>query len=307
MTAPIGFALLSYHSEPQIVRLATRLRDLYGAEARIALHHNFDQGALDPAKLPPSVQIVRPHLATGWGTWSTVEAELRALDLLHAGGDGPEFTVLLSEADYPAARPEHVLGELRAGGADAYIRALPVDPWRRDPVAPGPLGLAVNEGGENQQVCYRRYYPTTLRPFGLRFRIRHPLVAPLLSPFQGGFRCYAGEGWWTLGRRAVTHLLASRARRPDLVRWFAARHIPEEGFVHTVIGNSPGLRVDRHSRRYIDWSSRAPSPRLLGVGDVPAIAASGAHFARKFAPDDPALDALDAALGLAPWRAVRSA
>jgi hypothetical protein len=296
----IGFVVLTYADPPQIARLLSRLRDLYGAGAPIVLHHNFGQSALDVA-LPPGVRVVRPHFDTGWGTWSTVEATLAALRLLYGGGDGPDYVVNLSGTDYPAAPPDRVLAELRAGAADAYLKTTPVSPWRRDPPVSRPLGLGPNEGGPNQKVCYRRYYPTTFRPLGIRVRVRSPLLAPLLSPFSRRFRCYAGEHWWTLGRSAAEHLLAAHAQRPDLAHWFAERHIPEEAYVHTLVANAPGLRVERRNFRYVDWTSNAPSPRVLGLEDVPRVLASGTHFARKFPMDDPALDALDAALGLPAW------
>jgi core-2/I-Branching enzyme len=303
MSSPIGFVVLTYSDPPQIVRLLTRLRELYGPAAPIALHHNFGQSPLDVSALPAGVRVVQPHLSTGWDSWNTVEATLAGLRLLYREAEGPDYVVHLSGTDYPVARPERVVSDLRAVGADAYVKATPVRPWRRDRGAvAGPLGFGVNEGAANQKVCYRRYFPTTFRPLGIRLRIRSPLLAPLLSPFSSRLGCHAGEHWWTLGRRAVEHLLATREDRPELARWFAERPIPEEGYVQTVVCNGPGLRIERRNFRHVDWSSRARSPRTLGVADVPTILAGGAHFARKFAPDDPALDAIDAALGLPPWR-----
>ncbi len=301
LPAPIGFALLTYVAPRQILRLVTRLRELYGAATPIAINHKFDECPLDPTDFPADVRWVRPHITTGWGVWATVEAALAALRLLHAGGEGPEYTVLLSGTDYPIATPERVLSDLRTGGADAYIDSRPVRILRRTPVAPGPLGLGVNQGPSNEKVCYRRYYPSTFHPLGIRVRIRSPLLAPLLSPFRRGFQCWAGEHWWTLGRRGVDHLLRFHEERPELARWFAARHVPEEAYVHTVLGNAPGLRISNRAFRYVDWSSRKPSPRVLGEDDLPRILSSGLHFARKFAADAPVLDALDRALGSRPW------
>jgi len=304
--APIGFVLLTYLEPGQILRLVTRLRDLYGPGTPIAINHKLDECPLDTEQFPPDIRWVRPHITTGWGVWPTVEATLEGLRLLHAAEEGPDFSVLLSGTDYPIARPERVLGELRSVGADAYIDARPVEPWRRSRTSGGPLGLGVNEGTDNQKVCYRRYYSSTFRPLGIRVRVRSPLLAPLLSPFSSRYRCWAGEHWWTLGRRAVEHLLRQHQERPDVVRWFAARHVPEEAYVHTVTCNAPGLRVEHRAFRYVDWTSRAPSPRTLGEADLPRLLSSGAHFARKFAPDAPVLDAVDRALGLPPWRGGRA-
>jgi len=299
--SPIGFAVLTHRDPPQIARLLSRLRDLY-PDSPVALHHDFGKSDLD-VSVPAGVQVVTPHLAAGWGTWNIVEAKLAALRLLYRGGDGPEFVAVLSGTDYPVARAARVVADLRAGGADSYLKATPVWPWRRDRRAsPGPLGFGPNEGASNQEVCYRRYWSTMYRPLGIRIRVRSPLLTPLLVPFSRQLVCHAGEFWSTLGRRAAEHLLEMAELRPELSRWFAERHIPDEAYVHTVLCNALELRVDRRNFRYVDWTSNTPSPRQLEVADVPRILASGAHFARKFSVDHPALDAIDAALGLPPWR-----
>lgn len=300
MTPAIGFVLLTHRDPGQILRLIDRLRRLYGAATPIVVHHDQGQCALAP---PEGAALVTPHLATRWGHWSLVEATLAALRQLHAGPEGPELTVLLSGADYPVAPAERVLAELSAGGADAYLAARPITPWRRDRVAPGPLGLAVGEGAVNQTTCFRRYYSTTFRWRGLRFRLRNPLLAPLLAPFSRRRRLYAGDQWCVLRRSAVEVLLASPRQQPDLFAWFSKRDYPDEAYVQTVLANTPALRLDPRTFRYVDWSIPGKNPRVLGLDDVPRITASGAHFARKFRPDDPALDALDALLGLPRWPA----
>jgi hypothetical protein len=300
MPPSIGFALLTHASASQVSRLVDRLRRLYGPAVPIAIHHDQGQCALRPGQVP-GAKLVEPSLATAWGTWSLVEATLAALRLLHSEG-GPDYTVLLSGADYPVAPASRVLADLAAGGADAYLCGRPVDPWRRDTDAvPGPLGLGVNEGAAEQEKCYRRYYPTVLRLGPVRHRIRLPHVAPLLSPFSRRVRAYAGDQWWTLGRAAVRVLLGAPQARPDLVRWFAARPIPDEAYVQTVICNAPDLRVCQRIFRYVDWTP--PGPQTLRAGDLPRILASGSHFARKFQADDAVLDLLDRHLGLPPWTA----
>lgn len=296
----IGFALLTHGCPPQVSRLVDRLRRLYGPDAPIAIHHDQGRCELRPEQVPGAT-LVEPSLPTAWGTWSLVEATLAALRVLHAE-DGPDHTVLLSGADYPVAPAERVLSDLAAGGADAYLCGRRVEVWRRDAdLVPGPLWFGVNEGAEHQEVCYRRYYATVLRCGPWRHRIRSRLVAPLLSPFSRRFPAWSGDQWWTLGREAVRVLLASPQARPDLVRWFAACPIPDEAYVQTVLYNAPGLRLSGRIFRYVDWNS--PGPQVLGARDLPHVFASGAHFARKFRPDDAALDLLDRHLGLPPWTA----
>ena len=87
-------------------------------------------------------------------------------------------------------------------------------------------------------------------------------------------------------------------RNPWLGQHLEERWCSDETFFQTVICNLPGLRLSQGNRRYIDWSEGQAHPKMLGLADMPAIMASGAHFARKFAPGDAALDELDRMLGI---------
>lgn len=300
MAAPIGFVILSHRDPGQVARLVDRLRHLYGNAVPIVVHHDDRQSVLAP-ELVPGVDRVDPPIATRWGDWSLVEASLAGIQLLHAR-HAPDYAILLSGTDYPVLRADRAIARLREGGADAFVQARPVRYRGRDRHGPGPLGYQPNEGPGNQRRAWHRYVSTSVRWRGLELRLRSPLLAPLVSPYSRRFRPWAGSQWWVLGRAAVGALLDFPARRPDVVRWYARREVPDEGYVQTVIANAPGLRVEWTNFRYVDWSTQESHPRDLGLADLPAILRSGAHFARKFRPDDPALDAIDQTLGLPAWR-----
>jgi hypothetical protein len=87
-------------------------------------------------------------------------------------------------------------------------------------------------------------------------------------------------------------------RNPWLEQHLDERWCSDETFFQTVICNLPGIRLSQGNRRHIDWSEGQAHPKTLGMADLAAIRASGAHFARKFEQDDPALDELDCMLGI---------
>jgi hypothetical protein len=66
---------------------------------------------------------------------------------------------------------------------------------------------------------------------------------------------------------------------------------------HTILGNAPGLRLCPDNKRYADWGAGRPSPKWLGLEDLPALRSSSHHFARKLSMrhDQRIYDALDAA------------
>jgi hypothetical protein len=299
----IGFVLLTHNEPAQALRLARRLARSF-ERAPIACHHDFSQTPLDVRQFPPHVQFVRPHVRTHWGDFSLVDATLAALRLLYDAGNGPDWVVLLSGADYPLHSAARVLHDLERAGAHAYMRRRIVDPFNlgKDHGPPGPLGYDVGEGPINARRCFRRYYRQMLRislpwPGGrmrtFQVRTARRWLVTRLAPYNERFRCYAGPQWFTLGRAAAEYVLQWHDRNPWFADYLRIRIVPDESYFQTILANAPQFRVSNENYRYIDWRSGSRNPRTLGAEDLSAMLDSPAHFARKFAPDDPVLDRLD--------------
>jgi hypothetical protein len=296
--------LLTHANPEQVLRLTRRLAASFEGSP-IVCHHDFDQVSLDVRAFPAETRFVRPHVPTRWGEFSVVEAILSAIRELYERGPAPDWFALLSGADYPLRPASDVLADLESGGADVYMRHEWIEPYHRPPEPPrGPLGYEVGQGSANIRECLRRYFrqsvtvklPTFCGLRTLSARTSNAWLVRRLAPYDDGFRCFAGSTWFTANRAAAEYLLQWHARNPWLAEYLRPRFAPDETYFHTILCNAPSLRVANEYFRYVDWSSGGANPRLLGVTDVPAMLESGAHFARKFAPNDPALDQLDAAL-----------
>ncbi|MCU0636562.1 MAG: beta-1,6-N-acetylglucosaminyltransferase, partial [Gemmatimonadaceae bacterium] len=120
MSTTVGFVIVSHSPASPAVTLCRDLADLYG-NPPIALHHDTTQCALDTTALPSCVSVVTPSVATGWGTMGVVRATIRALSVLYARPDAPEWFALLTESCYPIAPPAVVRAELAAVNADVLL------------------------------------------------------------------------------------------------------------------------------------------------------------------------------------------
>jgi hypothetical protein len=120
MAHKIGFLLVTHNKPHQLVRLVNRLNDLFD-NPPIACHHNFSITPLDIESLPKNIEFVQPHVQTKWGKFSTIDAELRALQLLYDKPDSPDWFVLLSGSDYPVKSADKIIQDLLSSPYDVCM------------------------------------------------------------------------------------------------------------------------------------------------------------------------------------------
>ena len=308
-----GFIILSHKAPGQMQRLVRTLNALYD-NPPIACHHDFSQTRLDKTAFPSNVHFVEPHIATGWGRWSLVRSSLAALELLYEIAD-PDFFFLISVADYPTAKPERVQADLLRSGADAYIDSFSLEQAMTTGVAPGDPQLAHHRAPYNLVLEQGRYLRAQIKIPIVRFKPpgnstseeRYPRLGRItkvlaydspLSPFDDDYKCYVGSQWFTANRRAAHKLLNPSKKDRHLQRYYKNRVVPDESYVQTVLCNDSEITVEDRTFRYSSWNGGGAHPVDLGVPDLEAILASDAHFARKFAENDPVLDLIDEHLGL---------
>lgn len=283
----LGFVILSHRCPEQTRRLIDRLVTMFDAPD-IACHHDFSQSDLDLRGLPDTFRLVQPYVKTAWGRYSLIEATLLALRLLYQSDQPPQWFTLLSGVDYPIKPAEKILADLETMNADALIRHRLVD------------GRALKNTFEH--TCLRRYCrrawqlnlgrsPARMqKSFQLNWRLSGPWL-----PFSKNFRCFAGAQFFTANTRSAEHLLTATPQHQQLARHYATVPFPEESFFQTLLCNATHLRIKNDHFRHIDWRNGGAHPKVLTCEDLPELAASPAHFARKFdiQHDSAVLDCLD--------------
>ena len=288
----IGFAILTYNEPERLLRLVNALNAVF-SQPPIACHHDFDQCALDEAAFPRNVRFVRPHLNTGWSNINTPLSALEAFHLLREN-DEPDWYVLLSGSDYPVRKANEVVEDLADADYDLYMDYRAIQLGRNRPSGKSKFGF---ERASWVPLAYDRYCAIRFQmPFPTRallagkleihqrfFYIRNPY---LISLFRSDCpsRVYGGGFWIQANRRAMNRLLDFPGLA-KLVAYFGARPVPEESLFQTVLCNEPDLKICNDHKRYEDWTSGGSHPKWLDVSDLSKIAASGAHFARKFRTD----------------------
>jgi Core-2/I-Branching enzyme len=300
MSKSIGFVILSHANPGQVLRLVRCLQRVYD-NPPIVCHHDFSQSSLCVDEFPTETRFVLPHVKTGWGKFAVVVAALRALELLYQKST-PDWFVLLSGADYPTMRANQVIGDCASSGGDALLdlREVPNSPPSLPYPPPENPTLQHFVSAENLALAWRRYVGLNAWFPVLRAgpRIgRHTMYFPFemkrWSPFDTAFKCFYGDHWFTGNSKVAQILLTPTEKHLQLRRHLRWRIVPEECYYHSVLGNTPHLKIVKATRRYSEWLGGGAHPQVLTVNDLPAIISSGAHFARKFEPGTPVLDEID--------------
>ena len=284
--ASAAYVVLSHQHPEQVLRLTRTLRR-GSPESTIVLHHDDRRTRVDEAALRAlNVTRVLPPSPVSWGGPTQLDAFLRGLQTaLRADFD---WLTVLSGQDYPLRPLAEIERGWRESGVDGFVESVPVEPppWTR---------AGADEFARRYFYRYRQ-----VRPPGRALRrvvaAARPLLALREMPWgtllgvrhRGpGVPVRRGGDWLTLSRRAVEVVTGGA-----LVDHYRRTILPTESLPHTAL-HAAGLPLSGDTRRYTAWAPGAAHPAMLGSGDLDAILASGADFARKFAPEDPVLDELD--------------
>jgi hypothetical protein len=295
LMCPVGFLILSYNTPSQLLRLARCLTEAFDAPP-IVCNHNFDQCQFDTSGFPGNFTFVRPHVWTGWGSITCVNATLNALRILYEKR-APEWFFLLSGSDYPITPLREAVQKLKTGGFDAYMDHRPL---RRGYIPPDHTDNFGFKSRRYVEFAYSRYHPMFVPipwPFSpekkRRLKFDFPVVDRLNPVLRRGMELYAGTHWFIANQRCADRLLADAPRVELLRHYYGNRHVPEEAFYHTFLCNYGDIAVSTESLRYEDWSANNWHPGWLGDEHIPALRSSGALIARKFHENAAVLDRVE--------------
>jgi hypothetical protein len=273
--AGIAFLMLA-HDRPEA--LSALLDDLAATGQPVFLHVDRTARRFNvPMSRFADRATCLPRRKVIWGGYSMLQAILALLEAAHAQSTARYF-VLLSNACAPV-RPFAELRDLLAATDRQFI-----DQFTREQAK-----------ADNRIRRLDRYFLMRKRiPRFIGIEINKLIRHIPRRPFADDFgEARFGGTWWTLSRDFVDWLLAFRKANPGYDARFRKTQFPDEAYFQTALAHSPFADRVVPSLTYTDWTdATAAHPKTLGRGDLAAIDASGAFFARKFFREsDPELSA----------------
>lgn len=273
----VGFIILTHNNSTQALRLLKTLNCIFNYPP-IVWHHDFSKSNFPTKRLSSNVLLVDSYVKTSWGSYSLVEAKLRALSLLYSG-KGPDYYITLSGADYPVKDAKGIVCDLKKGQYDAYIRSTLIDYYNLDKE----WHKQYYKRYCSTKVLFRRKNKSGLDVVSQVTLLKHPLIARFFTPFNKETKCWGGEFWYTGTRKSAKFIMNHIQEDPlGLVDHYKRVKIPDESIFQTILKNTASLKCSNDNKRYIDWSGGNPHPKTLELCDFNSIQSSGAHFARKF-------------------------
>lgn len=287
------YVVTSYANARQTIRLLARLRTDSPA-CRLIVSH--DRKIAPPPA--PELEALGARLCLTpepitWGDSTYLRSQLHAIAC--ADLEPGDWVTILTGQDYPIAplrRFEHLLSTCDA------------DMLLEEPDEADPQWEAMLERYRRRSYAFPRWADHH-RIRQVLNRVPRMAVAPeprglpsylhwrrLRTPFTDRFRLYKGCDLYALSFKAARRLIAAP---PALLRYYGRTRVPSESYVHTVLRNDHTLTNLPGMLHYTRWEA-SPHPAWLTTADLDDMLASGYWFARKFHPDEPVLDVLDAHL-----------
>lgn len=277
----IAYLILAHGGPAQLARLVAALPP----DAPIFVHFDlraspamFEEARQKVLDVAPTAAFVRRHRCR-WGAPGIMYGTLELISALTQAGIDFDYATLLSGVDYPIKSQAFIANAVVPGRE--YLECFPLlEPNRWS-----------DDGGD---------FNAAVRMHGRFVRFRSRIWRLGRRAMPKGIVAFGGSQWWTLSKEALAYVTDVAQNNPRFIRFLGGAFIPDEHFMQTILGNSQFHgKIAQDDLRFAIWDRpQPPFPATLTPEDLPALAASNKHHARKFAFDHyPAFpDEIDARL-----------
>lgn len=272
------YLILAHHAPEQLGRLVDALTQGPGVEEdQVVVHvdRRVEIADFTSRVRSPAAEFITERTAVTWSGWSMVEADLALVRGGLKSAPDADYFFLISGDTFPLFAPSGIKDLVTASPQTERIQLVAM---------PAP------EVGKPLERLTEFHLPHDMRTSRLR-----PLYAGVRrvvrrNPARAlkGWQPYGGSHWWGLTREAIRHALDQSDKNPAWARFCRNTQLPEEHFLHTILGNSEFTAHAIGSPMWADWSAGRGSPEFLGLQHLEQLRTGGSPdatpplFGRKF-------------------------
>lgn len=254
----IAYLIAAYNNPAHLHRLLRAIVTPTSA-AYVHVDAKFDIEPFARVRLD-RVHFVEPRIPVYWGEFTMVQAVLLLMQAALSSDERFDYIVLISGTDYPIKPIAELEAFLKSNAGTQFINIVRMpDEERSKPL-----------------TRLRHYKVLSGSPFTIPFKlVRRALIISRLLPAErsheealNGLQPFAGSTWWALTADAGRYVLEFVARETSFVRFYRNTWFPDEGMIHTIIGNSPFAARMRRNLTYTDWTAGGAHPTPIDSSHV---------------------------------------
>ena len=274
----IAHLILTHGSPLQLKRLLTKLLH---TDAAVFIHVDLKTDIQEYLffEAIPNVYLIKKRVFVNWGGYSIVQATVNLCKEVIGTGIAFDYVNLLSGQDYPIKSHEQIHQFLADNQGKAFMEFYSVtDVW--------------------QEAIPRltQYHLTDFRFKGANKLER--LINFILPErkMPNGLVPVGRSQWFTLPLEQVKYVVDYLTKNPAVKSFFSYTWGSDEIIFQTILFNSPFKdTMINNNLRYIDWSEKRASPKVLTMQDAGLLMQSDKLYARKFSltVDSGILDYID--------------
>ena len=261
--------ILTHKNSQQLLRLAKAISH---PNCDIYVHLDKKADVVDFEKIQKEVQcnFIRNRVKVNWGGYSIIDAIITSLNEIRASGKKYDFINFISGQDYPIRSMNEFVTFLSKNAGKCFIAFNRDDDktWWKENI-----------------IRITRYH---FNDFAIKGKYVFQRIANAILPlrkFPIQWKLYGGNYscWWTISSDAADYFAATITQNKKLRRFAKLTWAPDEYLIATVLMNSQFKdRVVNNNYRYIDWTEKKASPKILTKEDISVFIKTDNFFARKF-------------------------
>ena len=214
----------------------------------------------------PNVYLIKNRVSVNWGGYSIVQATVNLCKEVIATGIAFDYVNLLSGQDYPIKSHEQIHQFLANNPGKAFMEFYSVtDVWQE----------AIPRLTQYHLTDYLFKGANKLQRF-INFILPKRKMPNGLDPV-------GRSQWFTLPLEQVKYVVDYLTKNPAVKKFFSYTWGSDEIVFQTILFNSPFKdAMVNNNLRYIDWTEKKASPKVLTMQDAAILTKSDKLFARKF-------------------------
>lgn len=273
----LAHLIICHKNAEQVKRLVSQLQhpqaDIYiHVDKKVSIIPFLPIGALQ------NVYFVHKREKVYWGGYSIVKATLNGFNQILKSGKKYDYINLMSGQTYPLKSADEIHEFLSGNPGNIYMNILPG--WDK---------------GATQDIRLLQYYFAAVKIRG-KYTVERIFRAVKPRRFPPGFEPVGRSQWFTIPAACAAYTVRFLEHNKKIARLFKYMWAPDELVFQSILYNSHYRdAITNDNMRYVDWSERQPSPKILTMADAEKIIHSGKFYARKFDTtiDSDILDLID--------------